>query len=192
MIDSDFFVVTYEGKQHSGNVVIIKIAENGHIDHTFLPTFQFNGTSQAVYEPDIIQISKNVFALSFRSGIPHRGDIKTFSLSNIFDNLPPINRGIIYKKDTWGIYVNKTHLVATIGNNIYSVKPPSDASIIYNVGWNTIILTYDRSYLNLVCNGQLVISEKCANFITNKPSKDIVIGETFNGFIDNVFILDKS
>jgi len=193
MVD-DYFVVAFEGKKQDGWIVVCKIDDNGLIDDKLLSKFKFNvpwplqGNT-----PDIIKISDNIYANVFNvgahGGTAQEGFLRTFSLADALDSyISPINRGIIYKQDTWGIYVNKTHVVATIGTDVFSAP-----YVLDDINWNHLILTYDRSYLKLYCNENPVpvISAYCPNFNTNKPAKDIFIGKSFRGFIDNVCVVPR-
>jgi len=197
MVD-DIFVVAFEGKNQDGWVVLCKINENGSIDDNLLSQFKFNIASKPYQgnTPDIIKLSDYFYAIVFnvgsQEGAAQEGHLRTFSLEDFLSPLKPINCGIIYKQDTWGIWLNKTMVVATMGNNIYSFKAPSNNNIISKTGWNHLILTYDQTTLKLICNDIEVISKPLAGFRINNPSKDIFIGKKFHGFIDNVFILEES
>lgn len=189
MVD-DFFVVAYEGKQQDGYVAVVKIEQNGLIDDTIFSKFKFNDGFKNLHgmEPDIIRVSDYVYAIAFRAGSyggqPHEGRLLTFSLLDDIDPyIPVINRGVIYKQDTWGIYINQTHVVATVGNNIFS-----EAYVLDNTIWNHLVFTYDGSYVKLYCNDELVLSESYTLGITRDLSKPIIMGRLFHGHIDNISI----
>ena len=186
---NDYFVIAYTGKKHLGNVAIVKIEKFGSINHTFLLKFTYEGSFSFAYEADILRITDNVFVSAFRTGNPQEGDIRTFLLSDVIDfNSQPTNCGIIYKQDTWSIYVNQTHIGATINNTNFPMPYTWDNS----VDWNHLIMTYNGSHLEVWCNGIRVISKDYNyNIYGTNLDKYIHIGESFRGFIDEVSIYDE-
>jgi len=191
MVD-DFFVVAYEGTQQDGFALVVKIDQNGFINDTICSKFKFNDGFKNLQgdEPDIIKVSEYVYAIAFHGGsnaaVPQNGMLLTFSLLDDIDPyIPPNNRGVIYKQDTWGIYVNKTHVVATIGISIFS-----QAYALSNTDWNHLVLTYDGSYIRLFCNDTLVINEFYDIGIKSDLTKPIFIGKLFHGYIDHVCIYE--
>lgn len=190
-ISDDIFLVAYENDQMDGYVAVVKILDNGMIE--MLDKFQYN-TKKNYFgiEPDIFRVSDDVFGIAFRSGshtgAPHEGHLITGGLSNFIDSgdSNTLGPGIVYREGIYGIFVNKTHISATIGENVVSTE-----MLFTSEDWIHIVLTYDGSIMRLYING----NEETSGFYENAlatSSNDIYFGRSFYGFIDEIGIFGRA
>jgi hypothetical protein len=187
----DIFLVAYEYLQKDGYVIVAQIQENGVIK--ILDKFQFN-TKKNYFgiEPDIFRVSDDVFGIAFRSGsqvgVPHEGHLITGRISKFVDSDDPNNFGaeVIYREGIYGIFVNETHITATIGENILS----SEISLNTDY-WTHIVLTYDNSVMRLYINGIEENSEILNENIVS-TTNNIFFGRSFFGIIDEIGIFGKA
>ena len=189
---NDIYIIAYQSDQTDGYIVEIGITPDGYISNNVLSKYKFNtGKNYHGLEPDIIRVTDNIFGVAFRSGselgTPHEGHLNTYKLINYNQNNYTLleGNGIIFKKDTYGVYANLTHIAVKIGNHIITKEYSLSGS-----NWNHIVLTYDGLYIRVYCNGQVVISEQYAGGLS-RSTNDILIGNDFFGFIDEVAIYGK-
>jgi hypothetical protein len=189
---NDIYLIAYQSDQTDGYIAEISIESDGSISDSVLSKYKFNtGSNYHGMEPDVIRVSDNVYGVAFRSGsqqgTPHEGHLNSYKLHNHNQNFVTLPDGneIIFKEDTYGIFVNTTHLAVTIRNHLV-IRELS----LSNSDWNHIVLTYDGSYIRVYCNGSEIISEYYDEGI-NSNTNDILIGDKFFGFIDEVAIYDK-
>jgi hypothetical protein len=189
----DIYLIAYESDQQDGYVTVINIKTNGSISDNIITKIKINtGKTYHGAEPDIIRVSDVVYAIAFRSGSksgsPHEGHLITGRLSlyddSNFSNNPYLNRAL-YKKDSYGIYVNKTHIAANIGNNFVNLE------ISVPEYWNHVVLTYDGLNIVVYLNGAQIISESYDSGLV-RNTNDILIGNLFYGSIDEVAIYDRA
>jgi hypothetical protein len=189
---NDIYIIAYQSDQTDGYIAEIGINSDGYISNNVLSKYKFNtGKNYHGLEPDIIRVTDNIFGVAFRSGselgTPHEGHLNTYKLINYNQNNYTLleGNGIIFKKDTYGVYANLTHIAVKIGNHIITKEYSLSGS-----NWNHIVLTYDGSYIRVYCNGQVVISEQYAGGLS-RSTNDILIGNDFFGFIDEVAIYGR-
>jgi len=189
---NDIYIIGYQSDQTDGYIAEISIAPNGSISDSVLSKYKFNtGKNYHGMEPDLIRVTDNIYGVAFRSGsehgTPHEGHLNTYSLHNHNQNTVPIpdGNGIIFKEDTYGIFVNRTHVAVLIRNHIVIEELSLSKS-----DWNHIVLTYDGAYIRAYCNGTEIISEYYDEKIVSNTN-DILIGNGFFGYIDEVAIYAK-
>ena len=188
----DIYIIGYQSDQTDGYIAEIGINSDGYISNNILSKYKFNtGTNYHGLEPDIIRVTDNIFGVAFRSGsqlgTPHEGHLNTYKLVNYNQNNYTLleGNGIIFKKDTYGLYANLSHIAVKIGNHLITMD--------YNLSgsnWNHLVLTYDGSHIQVYCNGQIVISEQYTDGIS-RNTNEILIGNDFFGCIDEVAIYGR-
>jgi hypothetical protein len=185
---NEIYLIAYEYEQLDGYVASIIIKPNGSI--SFESKFQFN-TKKNYHglEPDIFRVSDDIYAIAFRSGsqsgTPHEGHLISCRFSYYDVPVDPLGIRVIYREGVYGIYVNQTHISATIGNHVISkemVLSPTD--------WNQIVLTYNNSIIKLYINGNEETSEFYNGGIASSI-KDIYFGRSFYGHIDEIAIYGR-
>jgi hypothetical protein len=189
---SNIYIIAYQSDQTDGYIVEISINSDGSISNSILSKYKFNtGTNYHGMEPDIIRVTDNIYGVAFRSGsqmgTPHEGHLNTYKLVNYNqDNFTLLEgNGVIFKKDTYGIYANSTHIAVKIRDRLISTQYNFSDSV-----WNHIVLTYDGSNIRVYCNGLAIISESYgAGLFRN--TNDILIGKEFFGCIDEVAIYGR-
>ncbi len=189
---NDIYIIAYQSDQTDGYIAEISIASNGSISDSVLSKYKFNtGNNYHGIEPDIIRVTDNLYGVAFRSGseqgTPHEGHLNTYKLNNYNQNVGtiPDGNGIIFKEDAYGIYVNSTHVAVIIRNHMVTKELSLSKS-----DWNYLVLTYDGSYIRVYCNGTEIISEYYDEKIISNTN-DILIGDGFFGYIDEVAIYDR-
>ena len=174
----DMYGIAYEGKNHVGKIVKIKLLSNGTIKNVVSVE---NFVDKFGYEPNIFRISRHVFGIVFRENTPHPGGIATFSLYNDY-GYSYQNAGI-YKKDLYSLFANETHVVGGIGD--------VGISTMLDPGWQHIALTYNQSKIALYVNGSL---KKDVSYSKSFMDNDepLYIGDYFLGKMDEVAIYDHA
>lgn len=169
-VSGDVYAIAYSGDGDDGTLKTVEIAANGQI--TDLPyTLEFDPAKGK--DPNIIHISGNVYAIAY-SGDGDDGYVKTVRIVT--------TRGI-FKAGSYGIDANTTTAFATINDLTISAAISS--------GWNHIVLTYNKNagsnQLKLYINGEEKANETLTDAITTNAN-DLIIGQYFNGIIDEVAI----
>jgi hypothetical protein len=77
-VSSDVYVLAYRGSSNAGYLKTISIAANGSITDTVIETVVFD--TGAGYEPRIIPVSGDIFAIAYR-GVNRDGFVKTISIN---------------------------------------------------------------------------------------------------------------
>ena len=173
----DVYLIAYTSTTpHVGEVVSIQIESDGQISDQVTDEYIY-ATDQG-YEPNIIRVNGDIYAIAYRGWSPHTGYVGTINPSI---GGPVSNRGIS-KSGAYGLYANMTHAFGTINDKTISAKTSG--------GWIHIILTYDGSYIRLYSNSKLLESEPYTGEI-NRNSNDLYFGVFFNGQIDEVAIYDR-
>lgn len=183
-IYEDTYLVAYRDGGGGGNEGLqnsIIIEADGSID-TVLPEKIFTTGSNQGWEPVIFKISDYIFGILYRDKSPHPGTIRTFT--NIGDLPNPSNIAGIFKKDSFGIYANETHLIASINN-----LPPISISNL-TTGWNHIVMTYDQSYIQLYVNG-IFMKKQFYDTKINSNTNSLYIGKLYYGILDEVGLYDR-
>ncbi|UCH71787.1 MAG: LamG domain-containing protein, partial [Thermoplasmatales archaeon] len=200
-IVGDIFVIAYEtddgdSQSPDGYVAVVEIAENGSIYDSVISKTKFNrGTNTFGYEPDILRVTDEIYAIAFRCGssygTPHEGTLITNLLTDYStpDPSAPFSRGLVLKEGAYGIFVNRTHIAIHIQNVLYKVLLDSIASIdssnFYN--WHHVAFTYNKTILVIYFDGLPIFSTN-ANVDLICSSVPIYFGKNFFGFIDEVAI----
>jgi hypothetical protein len=183
-IYEDTYLVAYRDGGGGGNEGLqnsIIIEADGLID-TVLPEKIFTTGSNQGWEPVIFKISDYIFGILYRDKSPHPGSIRTFT--NIGDIPNPSNIAGIFKKDSFGIYANETHLIASINN----LSPISISNL--TTGWNHIVMTYDQSYIRLYVNG-IFMKKQFYDTTINSNTNQLYIGKLYYGILDEVGLYDR-
>jgi len=112
-----------------------------------------------------------------------------------------LNSNIINKGDFYGIGISNNTVKGFINAGTDELKYNANAinyangatveSTIDTSAWNFIALTYNKSKLKLYINGVLV-NETIFSYSINTNPFDLIIGDDFNGTIDDVRIYNKS
>jgi len=181
------YLVVYEADQSDGYVTVVEIDENGSISDTVISTNKFNyGKNAFGYEPDIIRVNDEVYAIAFRCGsqvgTPHEGTLITNKLSDyIKPGVPIFERGVVLKEGVYGIHINSTGVAASIRNVLYSIP------ISLTTDWHHIAITYDEATLKIYLDGTEILSVNENIGLTHNVN-DICFGKKFFGYIDEVAI----
>jgi len=182
--DEDFYVIAYStGNSGSttGYIITLRLEKNGSIISQADPRkeFKIDGRDRC-YNPIILHITENLFAISFTGPTDHPGELITINIG--LDTFPP-HRGIT-KIDSYGIYANTSMVVGSI-NNIMVSAPISS-------GWHHFAITYDGMIIRLYINGSLKNSTIYPNHQINIIPSDLIFGRNYYGFIDEIAIYDKA
>jgi hypothetical protein len=78
-VATGIYAIAFRGASNRGNISTISIDASGNIGNAFISTYVFDST--ACYEPDVIRIANNIFAIAYR-GSSNRGYLKTITISN--------------------------------------------------------------------------------------------------------------
>jgi hypothetical protein len=105
-----------------------------------------------------------------------------------------MNSNIVSKGDSYGLGISDNTIKGFINGGVDVFKYNAEA-ISYTAGtvvqstidsnWNHITMTYDKSSLKLYVNGALVDESAFYSAINTNPF-DLIIGDDFNGLIDEV------
>ena len=173
-----------------GFAAVITIKDNGSISLNY--KFQF--TTDNFYfglEPDVFRVTDDVFGIAFRTGTsgatPHEGILITGRLSDAqSDSYGQYNDAVVFRKNMFGISLNKTAVTGFIGSNLLI-----NDNIGLSSGWNQIVLTFDGSEIKLFLNGVIMASDSYSGNIPFNTA-DVLFGRTFYGYIDEISILDHA
>ena len=172
----DIYLVAYTSTTpHVGFVISLHIQADGNITETISPYYIYS--EDQGYEPHIIRVNGNVYAIVYRGWSPHTGHLGTI---NPYESMDPSNSGVV-KRGAYGIYANLTHAFGTINDQTISANISS--------GWNHIVLTYDGSFMRLYSNAVEIASQPYTGEI-NRNSNNLLFGSIFIGKIDEVAIYD--
>jgi hypothetical protein len=174
----DIYLIAYTSTvPHVGYVVSVEIQPDGNISDTVKTYFTY--AQDQGYEPNMIHIDGNVYAIVFRGWSPHTGNLGTINPYKVDD---PANGGIV-KSGVFSVYSNSTRIFGTI-NGITLSNPISSE-------WMHIVLTYDGSEIKLYLNGVLVNSTLYSGAL-NTNSNDIRLGYIYRGYLDEIYIYENS
>jgi hypothetical protein len=107
-----------------------------------------------------------------------------------------MNSNIINKGDFYGIGISNHTIKGFINAGVNGFKYNAEAinftagatvESIIDSNWNHIVMTYNKSILKLYINGDLVNTSSFTEAINTNPF-DLIIGDDFNGVIDEVNI----
>jgi len=182
------FLIAYETEDaHEGFVAEVEIDELGYISDDVISKNLFN-VGPANYfglEPDIIKVTDMVYAVAFRSGsfggTPHEGHLFSFRMQGDDPTIPQYEKGIILKDGIYGIYADKTHVIANIRNIMYSVETDELD------GWHHLAMTYDGATLKLYLDG-IALLQTPPDLGLIRSDNPIYFGKNFFGHIDEVAI----
>ena len=182
------FLIAYEtDDQHEGFVAEVEIDESGYISDEVISKNVFNVGPHNYFgiEPDIIKVTDMVYAVAFRSGsnvgTPHEGHLFSFRMQNEDPTIPQYEKGIILKDGIYGIYADKTHVIANIRNIMYSVETDELD------GWHHLAMTYSGVTLKLYLDG-IVLLQTPQDIGLIRSDNPIYFGKNFFGHIDEVAI----
>lgn len=174
----DVYLVAYTSNlPHVGYVISLHIQPDGNITDSISPYYIYS--EDQGYEPQMIHIDGNVYAIVYRGWSPHTGHLGTINPYKLDD---PINNGIV-KSGVFSIYSNATRIFGTINDAILS-NPISS-------GWMHVVLTYDGMEIKLYLDGVLANSTPKPGTL-NTNSNDIRLGYLYHGYIDEVYIYENS
>ncbi len=63
-VSGNIYAIAYRGPSNDGFIKTVSIATNGDIGNTVIDTLEYDTADG--YEPDIIQISGNIYAIAYR------------------------------------------------------------------------------------------------------------------------------
>jgi len=180
-VSGDTYAIAFRGTSaHYRFINTMDIESNGQITNTITDDFVFDD-EQISYDPNIIHISDDVFAIAYTGFVSQPGCITTIRIV-----AEPAFKGI-YKRDAYGIYANTTTAFASI--NGYNI------SGALSIGWNHVALTYDKdagsNQLKLYINGNLIAQGILTDAI-NTNTNDLLFGDIFNGIIDEIGIYNRA
>jgi hypothetical protein len=182
--EGEFYVVAYttgNSGTTTGYIQSLKIEHNGLIVNQpdSRREFKINGRDRC-YNPIILHVNEHLFAISFTGPTDHPGELITINIG--LDSYPP-HRGIT-KLDSYGIYANTTTVIGSI-NNIMVSAPVSQ-------GWHYFAVTYDGTSIRLYINASLVASILYPNHLINQTSADLLFGNNYYGYIDEIAVYDQA
>jgi hypothetical protein len=175
-VTGDIYAIAYKGDGDDGWVKTIEIKNNGLITDTIIDSFEYD--VDKAKEPEIIKISNNLFAISYK-GDGDDGWLKTIVISS--NGIIGINGGII-KEGAYGILSNSNSVSAMINNNWISGSLSS--------GWNYVVLTYDQLKIRLYVNSLEIASKDYVSQI-NVNDNNLLFGYSFYNRIDEVGIYSR-
>ena len=176
--EDDIFLLAYASTTpHVGYVISIHIDPDGNIEESVSPAYVY--AADQGYEPHVIRIQGEVYAIVYRGWSPHTGHLGTI---NPYQASDPTNSGII-KRDAYGIHANLTHAFGIINDQILTANISS--------GWQHIALTYDGNFITLFANGLEIASQPYSEEI-NRNTNNLIFGSIFIGKIDEVAIYDRA
>jgi hypothetical protein len=171
-IDDRIVAIAYRG-QYDGYLKTLRIGENGDITDQNDDTFLFDTDG---YEPNIIQISNDIYAITCR-----RSNLDGYVITVSIKETQKVRR-VIAKEGAYKIYANSTTVFAYI--NSIELKAP-----IFP-GYNYIVLTYNKNAgsnnTKLYVNATEIINTTLSADI-NVNNNNLYFGG-FNCIIDEIFI----
>ena len=88
-VSGDVYAIAYtKSNNQRGNLLTVGIAPNGSINNTVIDTFEFDPSR--CYEPNIIHVSGDVYAIAYRGSVSHVGFLNTVEIATdgqITDNI---------------------------------------------------------------------------------------------------------
>jgi hypothetical protein len=108
-VSGDVYAIAYRGVDADGFVCTVNIANDGQIGAAVIDTLEFETT--ACYEPDIIHIVNDIFAIVCR-GAANEGIINTVNIANDGQ----IDAAVIDRKNGWATNVNNPQTVSVTGD----------------------------------------------------------------------------
>jgi hypothetical protein len=79
-VTSAIYAVAYRGPSSDGFLKTIAISAGGGIDHTIIDTYEFDTANG--YEPYILPVSGDVYAIFYRGGAGSAGSVKAIRITN--------------------------------------------------------------------------------------------------------------
>lgn len=172
---SKTYGITYTGAAGDGFIATATIDTNGEISNSVVDVSEFLNASVA--RPRVVYMGNDIFAIA-HGGVGSDGFVSTVGITR--------NKGV-YREDAYGIdmdlgtgkargFINDQLIMADI-----------------NSGWNFITLTFDNdlgsAQQKLYVNG---IQRATNNYTAdiNRLDKNILIGKSFNGKIDELAIFN--
>jgi hypothetical protein len=119
-VSSNVYAIVFRGSGNDGYIVTMRIQNTGEIIHTFIDTFEFE--TSMCYEPKIIHIHDNVFAIVYR-GPGDDGYVKTVTIAQ--DGVITKSVNDTYEYDTsFGVRPDIIH----VNGSIYAIvfRGPGD------------------------------------------------------------------
>jgi len=152
------------------------------------------------YTPTFVRVSEYIFAVAYRSGIPHKGLISTFKL--IEDPTPPYQRGV-FKSGAVNLYVNQEAAYASIKLVDQDTKVETEYQLhcggIVADNWYHIALTYEGSTIALYCHNEqgilvdsVILPVTGTNKIKAIGTGDYMFGHLFFGYLDEIAIQEHA
>ena len=189
LADKDVYVIAYSTGNSgitTGYILTLKLEKTGAISslYNLRREFKIAGRDRC-YNPVILHIEEQLFAISFTGPTDHPGELITINIE--LDTYPP-HRGIS-KRDSYGIYANTSTVVASINNIMVSATIPT--------GWHHFAVTYDGTNITLFVHdtaGNLLASasQPYPNHQINTTSADLTFGRNYYGFIDEIAVYDQA
>jgi hypothetical protein len=110
-ISGNIYAIAYRGTSYDGFVKTVSIATNGDIANTVIDTLEYDTANG--YEPDIVYISGNVYAITYR-GTGNDGFVKTISIAANGD----IANTVIDSLEFNGVYVYEPNIIP-VSSDVY-------------------------------------------------------------------------
>jgi hypothetical protein len=171
-INDRIVAIAYRG-QFDGYLKTLRIGENGDITDQNDDTFLFDTDG---YEPNIIQVYNNVYAITCR-----RSNFDGYVITIEINQTQKVRR-VIAKEGAYKIYANSTTVFAYLNN--MELKAPISS------GFNYIVLTYNKNAgsnnTKLYVNAIEVINCTFSEDITINAN-NLYFGD-FNCVVDEIFI----
>lgn len=178
-VSDDIYSIAYTGTAADGFVNTIRIFSNGTIFDNVLDVFEFDAVNGLT--PDIMHISgdasEDLYAIAY-AGTGTAGVISTVNIAT--DNG-------ISKKRAYKLYANSTTAFGGINGQTLTGSLVS--------GWNHLALVYNKSLASsqqkLYINGRLASSGNLTEDIKTNTF-NVLIGNNFNGLLDDVAIYNRT
>jgi len=110
-ISGDVYAIAYRGTNYDGFIITISIATNGDIGNTVIDSLEYDISDG--YEPDIVYISGNVYAIAYR-GTGNDGFVKTISIAANGD----IANTVIDSLEFNNVYVYEPNIIP-VSSDVY-------------------------------------------------------------------------
>ncbi|MCK5636272.1 MAG: LamG domain-containing protein, partial [Thermoplasmatales archaeon] len=195
----DYYSIAYQASSdNDGACTTIKINSSGIISDDPPKKLIFTDADKNYFaqECHLTHVANDIVAIVFSSGShggqPHQGHLVTFNSNADGDPINPLPPTIsepydsgIYKEDSYGIHLNSKYLAASIGNDFFikQINITSD--------WQHVVLTFDGYNVSVYLNGVEEITGISTDGIPSDPTKNILFGNSFFGYIDEIAILNR-
>lgn len=178
------YVVVYSEDdvgQPDGFYKSIEIADNGVITNIG-PRETFDTTC---LDPMAIRVTNRIFAVVYEGHIAHKGKLKTIHPEFTSD----VYSSGICKYGSYGLFFNTTLVSGNINKITINASMPNYG--LYHP-WHHIALTYNRQQMILYIDGEPVASPLSLSNAIKITGSDLIFGEFFYGYIDEVAIYEKA